>query len=131
MNLKIMHYAINTCNMKAMIDFYCDKLGFKHSFSLKDDQGNPWIEYLKLSEGQFLELFYLENEPDKGNIYNHICFEVPDCQAAADELEKRGVTLDVKPTRGKDGNLQAWIHDPDGNRIELMQVFPDSMSGRA
>ena len=28
---------------------------------------------------------------------------------------------------GADYNYQAWIEDPDGNRIELMQMMPDSM----
>jgi lactoylglutathione lyase len=30
-----------------------------------------------------------------------------------------------------DGNNQAWIEDPDGNRIELMEVAPDSLQLKA
>jgi lactoylglutathione lyase len=26
-----------------------------------------------------------------------------------------------------DGNRQAWIEDPDGHRIELMQLSPDCL----
>ena len=26
-----------------------------------------------------------------------------------------------------DKNWQAWIEDPDGNRIELMQIMPDCL----
>ena len=32
---------------------------------------------------------------------------------------------------GADGNLQAWIEDPDGNRIELMQMDPNNMQSKA
>jgi lactoylglutathione lyase len=32
---------------------------------------------------------------------------------------------------GADGNFQAWIEDPDGNRIELMQLSRDSMQRQA
>ena len=28
---------------------------------------------------------------------------------------------------GADYNHQAWIEDPDGNRIELMQMMPKAM----
>ena len=30
-----------------------------------------------------------------------------------------------------DGNRQAWIEDPDGNRIELMEMAPDSLQLKA
>jgi lactoylglutathione lyase len=36
------------------------------------------------------------------------------------------VEIDVEPKTGADNNTQAWIHDPDGNKIELMQISPDS-----
>ncbi len=28
---------------------------------------------------------------------------------------------------GSDGNLQCWTHDPDGNRIEIMQMGKESL----
>ena len=31
-----------------------------------------------------------------------------------------------EPMKGVDNNYQAWIIDPDGNRIEFMQLEPDS-----
>ncbi len=36
-------------------------------------------------------------------------------------LAQHGIKPDSGPRLGKDGNVQAWIRDPDGNRIELMQ----------
>jgi lactoylglutathione lyase len=33
--------------------------------------------------------------------------------------------------RGNDGNLQAWISDPDGNRIEFMELDPESKQRKA
>ena len=32
---------------------------------------------------------------------------------------------------GADFNRQAWIEDPDGNRIELMQIMPDCLQLKA
>ena len=41
-------------------------------------------------------------------------------------IRAAGAPLDAEPSMGCDGNWQCWTHDPDGNRIELMQMMPDS-----
>jgi lactoylglutathione lyase len=46
-----------------------------------------------------------------------------------DDLKKRGLDPLGQPSVGKDGNTQAWLRDPDGNLIELMQVAPTSDQG--
>lgn len=30
-----------------------------------------------------------------------------------------------------DKNWQAWIHDPDGNKVELMMIDPESPQAKA
>ena len=122
----IAHAAYNVSDMEKALEFYAGKLGFKHAFSIKNDKGEDWIEYLYVARGQFLELFYSKGGFDTNPSYNHLCLQVEDCYAAAAELESKGVTLDVKPQQGKDFNYQCWIHDPDGNRVEIMQIDPAS-----
>jgi lactoylglutathione lyase len=39
--------------------------------------------------------------------------------------------LTTEPKLGLDGNRQAWFEDPDGNRIELMQMLPGNMQEAA
>jgi lactoylglutathione lyase len=34
-------------------------------------------------------------------------------------------------SNGLDGNRQSWLEDPDGNRIELMEMAPDCLQHRA
>jgi lactoylglutathione lyase len=63
--------------------------------------------------------------------YNHVCLEVANIDVAARELEAAGVPLIRGKQMGADGNWQAWIEDPDGHRIELMQMMPDSLQVRA
>jgi hypothetical protein len=41
----INHNAIRVTNMEK-------------AFDLDDEEGKPWINYLKVVEGQFIELFY-------------------------------------------------------------------------
>lgn len=123
----IAHNAYVVSDMEASFDFYINKLGFTHAFSLAHPKtGKPWIEYLKVADGQFIELFYPEEGVPAGGSYLHLCLETPDCVATVNELRARGTVIDVEPNQGSDFNIQAWVHDPDGNKIEIMQISPES-----
>ena len=50
-----------------------------------------------------------------------------DIDDAVAELGNAGVPLAREKQLGADGNFQAWIEDPDGNRIELMEMHPDCL----
>ena len=50
--------------------------------------------------------------------------------ATLDDLRQSGLEPIDPPSVGKDGNTQAWVRDPDGNLIELMQIARDSDQGR-
>lgn len=56
----IAHAAYTVTNMEKSLCFYCDVLGLKKVFELNRPDGKPWIIYLKVSERQFIELFYGE-----------------------------------------------------------------------
>jgi catechol 2,3-dioxygenase-like lactoylglutathione lyase family enzyme len=122
------HVAYNVADMDKSIHFFCDILGFKHAFSIKDDKGEPWIEYIKIRDGQFVELFYAKKEivSPAGASYNHLCLEVDFINEINDRLMANGVDVYAKPKQGADLNYQCWARDPDGNPIEFMQIHPDS-----
>lgn len=79
---------------------------------------------------QFIELFYPQKEAAPDAIarigFSHMCFLVDDMKHTEAEILKRGGALDRPIKLGKDGNYQCWLRDPDGNRIELMQIMPGS-----
>lgn len=126
MNYRIGHMAYRTKNMKDTLSFYTDVLNFKHIFSINDDKDQPWIEYVLTPDGRFVELFYPDTEgaPELGRSYMHLCLEVDDCAAAVKELAEKGISTTVR--QGGDGNYQAWIKDPDGRDIEIMQLVETS-----
>lgn len=128
MEFCIGHLAYRTADMKATLSFYTQALGFKHIFSINDDKAQPWIEYVMTPDGRFIELFYPEAEgvPELGRSYMHLCLEVDDCAAAVHELEQKGVKISAHVKLGSDGNYQAWIKDPDGRDIEIMQLVENS-----
>ena len=135
MQFRIGHLAFRTADMEKTLYFYTQMLSFKHQFSIKDDQGRPRIEYVMTPDGRFLEFFYMApgEAPEKGTGYMHLCLEVDDCAEAVAQLEAKGVTIEKPVKTGKDGNRQAWIKDPDGRDIEIMQLVSDSpqYQGRA
>jgi lactoylglutathione lyase len=121
------HTAYTVSDMEKSLCFYCDVLGLKKAFELNRPDGKPWIIYLKVSEGQFIELFYGEkNKTDSSSeiSYSHLCFEVDDIYDIANRIKSKGVVLDSEPNQGSDTNWQCWVKDPDGNRIEMMQMNP-------
>lgn len=129
----IAHLAFQVMDMEKSIRFYEDALGFKKKFTLNDDAGHPWIIYLQLKRDQFIELFYA-HEPLKqrsaSTSYQHLCLEVSNIHAIAQELVKKGYVLDQQVSFGLDNNFQCWIHDPDGNPIELMEYGKDALQLR-
>ena len=127
----IAHLAFHVSDMEKSLKFY-EAFGIKKVFSIPNDDGEPWIEYLKVADGQFIELFYTKEpfEPLpmwKNKYYAHLCLSVDDIHAAAKAVVDAGFELATPPNKGKDNNWQCWTCDPDGNAIELMQMMPDSL----
>ncbi|NHN31073.1 VOC family protein [Paenibacillus agricola] len=127
---RIGHLALTVQDMEKSLHFYCGILGFQQAFEIHDHDDLPWIVYIKVCEGQFIELFYGGlNKPasvEKAIGFNHLCLEVDDIHQIADHLKAHHIVLDVEPKQGKDTNYQCWVKDPDGNRIEFMQLMPGS-----
>jgi catechol 2,3-dioxygenase-like lactoylglutathione lyase family enzyme len=130
----IAHVAIRVKDVSRTLDFYVGKLGMREMMRL-DRDGRLWLLYLRITDTQFLEVFpegVGQRAADREAVgYNHICLEVADIDVALPELEATGVPLIRGKQMGPDGNWQAWIEDPDGHRIELMQVMPDSLQAEA
>lgn len=129
------HVALIVTDMEKSLDFYCGLLGLQKAFEIANDEDQPWIVYLKIGNGQFIELFYHANGPSVPNGghagYHHFCFASDDIFAFAGLLHRRGLYLDKQPALGKDGNYQLWIKDPDGVDIEIMQIMPGSLQAKA
>ena len=130
----IAHVAIRVKDAARTLDFYTNKLGFSEMMRL-DRDGRLWLVYLRITDDQFLEVFpdgEGERAAEREAVgYNHMCLSVPDIDQTLRELEASGVPLIRPKTLGADGNWQAWIEDPDGHRIELMQMAADSMQAAA
>lgn len=126
----IAHVAVRVRDIARSLDFYVNRLGFAEMFRLRRD-GRLWIVYLRITDDQYLELFpdgSDERAPGPGSTgLNHVCLGVDDIDAVIADLTAAGVPLTTSKKLGADHNWQAWISDPDGNRIEFMQATPKAM----
>jgi lactoylglutathione lyase len=125
------HVAIKVTDLDRSLDFYVGKLGFKEMLRLEKDDGSVWLVYLRITDDQYLEIFPgAENDRAPGwdaNGMNHMCLAVEDINGLVRQIEAAGIPLLLPLKLAVDGNWQAWIEDPDGNRIELMEMAADSL----
>lgn len=124
------HAAVKVTDIDRSLDFYINILGLSEQFRIPRPDGPPWLVYLKVAEGQFIELFPGANAPHsspESAAVVHICLQVDDIHQTYRELTDRGLQTRGEPTMGADNSWQFWTSDPDGNPIEFHQFTPDSM----
>jgi lactoylglutathione lyase len=131
----IAHWALKVSDLERSLGFYRDQLGFGEMMRLHKDDGSLWLVYLRVTDTQFVELFPggegSIGPADTTTAVHHVCLQVEDLDRTVEALRAAGIALTSGPKMGADGNAQAWIADPDGNRIELMQMLPGNMQEKA
>ncbi len=133
---KLAHLNFVTNDLNKIIDFYVDKLGMKVKFTLDNKQGQPFGYYFECGDSTFLEFFdqamaaeVWGGEVQKlatGTQYKHFCLEVTGLDEFCKGLKAKGVSV-TEISLGMDNSRQAWIADPDGNQIELMEYGASSL----
>ena len=118
-----------------MAHFYRDQVGFEEMTRLTHENGDTWLIYLRITDDQYLELMTgaetTQAPPDGPAGVTHFCFTIDDLDAESARLASVGIELTSQITTGLDGNLGAWIADPEGNRIELMEMAPNCIQFQA
>ena len=129
------HVAIKVTDLDRSLDYYINKLGFPEMLRLHKDDGSVWLVYLRITDAQYLEVFPgAENDRAPGwnaNGMNHMCLTVQDIDDTLAQVAAAGLELLLPLKTAIDGNRQAWLEDPDGNRIELMEMAEDSLQLQA
>jgi lactoylglutathione lyase len=131
--------CFHTNRTTEMVTFYHQALGLPIKFTLNGDDGQTLGYYFECGQATFIEVFDQARAIKQwggqlqpltpGNRYQHFCLEITGLEALKHTLEARGIS--VSPvTLGMDGSRQAWIADPDGNAIELMEYTQHSLQLR-
>src|SRR5512140_1285786 len=129
-HMRILHTMIRVGNLDRSIEFYTSVLGMKLLRRHDYPEGRFTLAFVGFgseSEQAVIELTHNWDTPsyDLGNGFGHVAVEVPDASAACAEIKKRGgvVTREAGPMKhGK--TVIAFVQDPDGYKIELIQRKP-------
>lgn len=135
---RLAHVCFKSNQMDKMVAFYKDVMGLPIKFDFKLEDGTIFGYYFDLGETTFLEIFDKVGaakmwggstealRENTGTYYQHFCLHIEDLESYCKMLKSKGLTVtDIKV--GLDHSKQAWIKDPDGNAIELMEYTKDSL----
>jgi catechol 2,3-dioxygenase-like lactoylglutathione lyase family enzyme len=126
--LGVAHMALYVSDLQAARVFYKDFLGFAEPYVLKRDDGSDRIAFIKINDEQYIELF--AEAPKQDGHLNHIAFYTDSAPAMRQYLATRGVKVPDTVGKGRIGNSNFNIVDPDGHTVEIVQYEPDSWTLR-
>jgi lactoylglutathione lyase len=123
------HASIRTSNMERSIDFYSRFLGLKLQSRREIKQTNAEIAFLQDEErrGCTLELTFYSNQTKfsqpqyEERLFDHLGFAVSDLDKTLSAMRKAGVTITDEPYKISENTTIAFIEDPDGTLIELIE----------
>ncbi len=124
----VSHIALFVHDVEKSRAFYKDFLGFAEPYSLTNADGSLHLTFIKINDRQSIEIFP-EKAPGTDRL-NHIALETDDAEAMRSYLVSRGVKAPEKVGKGRIGNLNFNVTDPDGHTVEIVQYAPDSWSVR-
>jgi lactoylglutathione lyase len=124
------HTSIRASNMDRSVDFYTRIMGLKLLSRRDIPQNNAEIVFLQDPEGKGakLELTLYRNQKKfiqadyENRLFDHLAFEVKNMTEIISVMRREKVTITDEPfTLGPTGPLIAFIEDPDGTLIELIE----------
>jgi methylmalonyl-CoA epimerase len=128
---KIHHVAVIVRNMDTALGLYRDKLGLEVEAVMNMEYDHVIIGFLPVGEVKIELVAPTDNTTgsarfleSKGEGFHHVCFEVPDIQAALDKLAVDGLTLiDKEARKGGEGPV-AFVHPKSchGVLVELIEA---------
>ena len=123
------HVGFRVSDIEKARQFYTGVLGYQEAFHLNDDQGALWLSWFKINEDQYIEIFPGLPEGEDVRL-THVAMQTPDIEKLRRMLVERGI--DAPPVqKGRDGNRNFSIQDPDGNRLEFVEYMPGSLHSNA
>ena len=130
--MKFLHTMIRVKDIDASLKFYTEVLDMELDHKKRLD--DCWLYFLNDKEGSCqIELTYNDETPENGyengNAFGHFAFGVDDMDKATQKVKEMGYEylwepfeLELKDEKGNSSKkLIAFIKDPDGNEIELIQ----------
>ncbi|HEX7382053.1 MAG TPA: lactoylglutathione lyase [Nevskiaceae bacterium] len=126
--MRILHTMLRVTDLQRSLDFYTKVLGMRVLRRQEFPKGRftlAFVGYQDEAEGAVLELTHNwdTHEYALGDAYGHVALAVPDAAKACADIRSRGgnVVRDAGPMKHGGNTVIAFVEDPDGYKIELIQ----------
>jgi catechol 2,3-dioxygenase-like lactoylglutathione lyase family enzyme len=122
------HVGISVKNFDEALNFYTKTMGFREAFSFKEPDGKPILTLLQISRDTFIELTPSSATQPPG--CSHFALQVQDIGAVTAQLRQQGFKVN-DPRLGRASAPLTNVFDPDGLRVELLELGPESLHRKA
>ena len=125
--MQLLHTMLRVGDLQRSIDFYTKVLGMKLLRTTDRPEQKytlAFVGYGSNPEHAELELTYNYgvDRYEPGTAFGHLAIGVDDAYAACDRIRAAGGTITREPGPVKGGTtVIAFVQDPDGYRIELIE----------
>jgi lactoylglutathione lyase len=124
--MAILHTCLNVADADRAVDWYTENLDFEESWGFETPDGETVNRYVADGNGVELQFSDTDGEApaEAGDLWDHLAVKVEDVDAAFEEIDHHGVVK--KPAdQPAAGARTAFIEDPDGHVIELIEPLED------
>lgn len=130
-DFRMLHTMLRVLDLETSLDFYVGKLGMTLLRRTDYPSGEftlAFVGYGDEKDNAVIELTHNwgQKEPYSiGSGYGHIAIGVPDIYGLCEKLQAAGAKIPRPPGPMKHGgSVIAFIEDPDGYKIELIERKP-------
>ena len=125
---RMLHTMIRVLDLEKSLDFYTNKLGMKLLRKRDYESGRFTLAFVGYGDEEGSTVVELTHNWDQkepytlGSAFGHLAIGVPDIYGVCKKLEAAGVKIPRPPGPMKHGgSVIAFIEDPDGYKIELIE----------
>ena len=126
--MRMLHTMLRVGNLERSLNFYCEVLGMRLLRRKDYPEGRftlAFVGYGDESENTVVELTqnWDTERYELGTAFGHLALGVEDIYRACGQLRDKGAKIVREPGPMKHGGSEiAFIEDPDGYKIELIQL---------
>lgn len=127
-SFRMLHTMVRVLDLDKSIDFYTRLLGMNLIRRKDYESGRftlAFVGYGDEAKGAVIELTHNWDQKEPytiGSGFGHMAIGVPDIYGTCEKLAKEGVKMPRPPGPMKHGgSVIAFIEDPDGYKIELIE----------
>ncbi len=124
---RFLHTMLRVGDLQRSVDFYTHALGMRELRRRDVPDGKYTLAFVGYGDEEtsaVIELTYNYgvDHYDLGNGFGHLAVGVPDVAAACERVRSAGAKVTREPGPVKFGTtIIAFVEDPDGYKIELIQ----------